>query len=359
MRSKLLLIMFTLASLLALGIAHAQEQDPNEEDGARGTFLKSRETKTNVPTAGNAGGGSSGVGGFNQPSAARPIAKATPKPTQRPKATPKPQPREVMAKNTGSKKTPKNSNAGTSVKGTSEGTTASVKPPTNNGGASMVKVKLDPSSIGLGYTLFQRGVGDEAYRVDPDNAFRSGDAVRLLLEPSADGYLYIFNTTNNGKASLIYPNADLNKGGNQVKAHYPFELPSAEEKNPNNRWFSFYGTTGTEQIYVVLTKEPLKGLPANPTALAAYCAQNKNADGACLVQDSVWAGIKAFDQQDKVYVAKNTAEVGQKQTSAERPSDTKSRGFGLAPKEAAPTVVFMNASADRSVLFAKLELKHN
>ena len=355
MRLKLLLSLLMLASLFVLGIVHAQEaQDPNdEEEGARGAFLKSRETKSTVPTAGNSGG-SSGVGGFGPTKAAQP--KATPRPVAR--ATPKPTPRAItIASNP---KKPTNSGGKTPVKGNSGGTTASVKPPTNNeGGASMVKVKLDPSSIGLGYTLFQRGAGDEPYRVDPANEFRTGDGVRIWLEPSADGYLYIFNTTNNGKASLIYPDIRLNKGANLVKAHFPFELPSGEEKDPNDRWFSFYGSTGTEQIYVLLTKEPLKGIPANPTALASYCAQNKNSDGACQVQDSVWTSIKAFDQKDQVYVAKTSNDFGQKQSKAERPTETASRGFGMAPKEAAPTVVFMNASADRSVLFAKLELKHN
>jgi hypothetical protein len=360
MRSKILLTLFTLSCIFALGLAHAQEaQDPNDEDDARGTFLKSRENKSSVPTAGNTGGGgTSGVGTIGgATSSVRP--RPTPRPT--PRATPRPTPpRDVTAKNT-KKPTPKATpKTGAGAQNNSGGQTASVKPPTNNtGDPSMVKVKLDPSSIGLGYSLFQRGTGEEPFRVDPSNEFRSGDQVRIWLEPSADGYLYIFNTTNNGKASLIYPDVRLNGGNNKVKAHFPFELPSAEEKDPANRWFSFYGSAGTEQVYILLTREPLKSLPNNPAALASYCSQNKNADGACQVQDSVWSTIKAFDQKDQVYVAKNNAEVGQKQARAEKPGEINSRGFGLAPKEPAPTIIFMNASADRSVLFAKLELKHN
>jgi hypothetical protein len=357
MRTKLLLLLFLSVSIFALGLARAQEaQDPNEEEeGARGTFLKSRENKATVPTSGNSGGGSSGIGTIGGPtSAARPAGAARPRPT--PKPTPRPTPKTMSAKNNTKKPLPP-----TSKGGNSGGQTASVKPPTNNtggGNPSMVKVKLDPSSVGLGYSLFQRGAGDEPIRVDPANSFRTGDAVRIWLEPSADGYLYIFNTTNNGIAHFVYPDMRIGGGDNRVKAHRPFELPGADNPDPRFRWFAFYGQAGTEQLYILLTKEPIKGLPASPAELKAYCSQNTKGD-ECVVQESVWAQVKSFDQQDKVYVAKNTAEVGQKQAKAERPSEVASRGFGLVPTEPAPTVVFMNASADRSVLFAKLELKHN
>ena len=354
MRTKILLSLFALASLFTLGLTRAQEvQDPQEDEGTRDVFLSSRKP---------ASSGTGTIGGNSNFSGSGTIAKATPKPTPKPAAaarpTPKPTPKPGPGSVTTAKNTPKPPVKGNGNTGSS-GTTASVKPPTNNnGGASIVNVKLDPSSIGLGYSLFQRGAGDEPIRVDPTNEFRTGDAVRISLEPNVDGYLYIFNTTDNGKATMIYPSSHLNGGNNRVKGHFPFELPSAEEKNPNDRWFSFYGATGTEQIYIVLTKEPLRGLPQGLSSVTAYCAQHKDANGQCQVEDGLWAQIKGFDQKDQVKVAKNSAGVGQKQAKAERPTEVASRGFGLAPQESAPTIIFMNASADRSVLFAKLELVH-
>src|ERR1041384_4824168 len=55
--------------------------------------------------------------------------------------------------------------------------------------------------IGLGVTLFMRDTNGLAVRVDPDHVFRKGDRVRVLLETNSDGYLYIFNTTDDGPAT--------------------------------------------------------------------------------------------------------------------------------------------------------------
>jgi opacity protein-like surface antigen len=347
MRSKILLVLFTLACSAALFVAHAQEpQDPNEEDGARGTFMKSRPEGGG---SGSIGGGNSGggvTGSFRPESTPKPVARATPRPTA--KATP----RQTTASNRPKPgKTPTKTNTGGQTAGNNP-----TKTNTGGGDPAFVNVKLDPSSIGLGYSVFQRNKNDEPVRVDPSNEFRSGDQLRFWFEPNADGYLYIFNTTNNGKPTLVYPDSNLNGGNNKVRSHYPFELPSADNP-PQYRWFSFYGSAGTEQLYVVLTKEPLAGLPTG-AALAGYCKNRTNSDGVCEPDAKLWASVKAFDQQDQVVVAKNTKEVGQVQAKAERPSETNSRGFGMVRNEPAPTVVFMNASADRSVLFAKIEFIH-
>ena len=54
-------------------------------------------------------------------------------------------------------------------------------------------------------TLFTRDSNGLAIRVDPDHVFRKGDRVRVLLETNTDGYLYIFNQTNDGPVVMIYP----------------------------------------------------------------------------------------------------------------------------------------------------------
>src|SRR5215211_6615178 len=81
--------------------------------------------------------------------------------------------------------------------------------------------------IGLGVTLFMRDSNGSAVRVDPDHVFRKGDRVRVLLETNSDGYLYIFNTTDDGAATMIYPHADLDEAGNYLQAHVPFEVPTS------------------------------------------------------------------------------------------------------------------------------------
>ena len=320
MRAKSLLTLSLLVCFFAPGLAQGQDTPNPDDEGenARGAFIKSREPK--VPKAGNpnAPGGSGDI----------PSNKFKGKNPPRDRKKPKPLP------------------------------TPDVKPPIDtNAGNPPVKVKFTPANMGLGYSLFQRGTDNSPVRVDPANEFRTGDALRIWLEPSADGYLYIFNTTNDGVATLLYPNTRLNQGRNKVKAHVPFELPSAQEKEKEARWFTFEGSTGVEQIYIVLSRQPLKSLPINKIDLASYCAKNQNATSKCPLPDETWSGIKALDLKEQVFVAKSTAEIGQKQSKAEQP--TTSRGFGLAPQAPAPTVVFMNVSEARNLLFAKLELKHN
>src|SRR5690606_36573474 len=87
--------------------------------------------------------------------------------------------------------------------------------------------------IGLGLTLFMRDSNGMSVRVDPAHEVREGDRIRVLLETNAVGYLYIFNTTNDGPPVMIYPYPDLDEGGNYIQSHVPFEIPSslaAEER---------------------------------------------------------------------------------------------------------------------------------
>src|SRR5687767_4001221 len=57
--------------------------------------------------------------------------------------------------------------------------------------------------LGIGLTLFMRDSNGMAVRVDPDRVFSKGDRVRVLLETNTDGYLYIFNSTDDGPATMI------------------------------------------------------------------------------------------------------------------------------------------------------------
>ena len=59
--------------------------------------------------------------------------------------------------------------------------------------------KLNTARMGLGLTLFMRDSNGLAIRTDPAHEFVKGDHVRFLIETSADGYLYVFNTTDGGQ----------------------------------------------------------------------------------------------------------------------------------------------------------------
>ena len=205
--------------------------------------------------------------------------------------------------------------------------------------------------IGLGMTLFMRDTNGLAIRVDPEHVFRKGDRVRILLETNSDGYLYIFNTTDDGPATLIYPDVSLDDAGNYLQAHVPFEIPSSLSAEERLRWFAFDEAAGTERLFFVFTREPLGGVPIDDE-LIAYC---KEAKERCPIKPTsdVWAAVQK-EMQEPLKTDK-TKQYGSAQTSSEQQANA--RGFGLAKDDPQPSLVMM-ASSTRSTLVATLDLIH-
>jgi hypothetical protein len=188
-----------------------------------------------------------------------------------------------------------------------------------------------------------------AVRVDPDHVFRKGDRVRVLLETNTDGYLYIFNTTDDGPPTMIYPDASLDEAGNYLQAHVPFEIPTSLAGEERLRWFAFDEVAGTEHLFFVFTREPLQGIPIEDD-LIAFCRDSK-----CPVRpnDEVWAAVQK-GRQDPLRTDK-TAGFGKAETAGEQQAAT--RGLGLAKDDPQPSVVMM-ASSSRPTLVATLDLIH-
>ncbi|HEV8135592.1 MAG TPA: DUF4384 domain-containing protein [Pyrinomonadaceae bacterium] len=210
---------------------------------------------------------------------------------------------------------------------------------------------VNAQRLGLGLTLFMRDSNGLAVRTDPSRVFQKGDRVRVLLETNSDGYLYIFNTTNDGPPVMIYPDADLDEAGNYVQAHVPFEIPSSLAAEERLRWFAFDEAAGNERLFFVLTKEPLTGLPIEDE-LIALCRDSKS---SCPVKPSaeVWAQV---EKDLKTPLRTDTsAQNGQAQTTTEQQASA--RGLGLAKDDPQPAVIMM-ASSKGSRLVTTLDLIH-
>lgn len=227
------------------------------------------------------------------------------------------------------------------VKPISSGPTASSEP----------SKPVNVPRLGIGLTLFMRDSNGLAVRTDPNHVFQKGDRVRVLLETNSDGYLYIFNTTNNGPATMIYPHADLDEGGNYIQAHVPFEIPSSLAGSENLRWFAFDEVAGTEQLFFVFAREPLKGVPLEDE-LIAFCRNSKE---SCPIRPSteVWGALQT--QMQEPLKSDKTQAFGKTETPVEQTATT--RGLGLAKDDPQPSLVMM-ASTPRSTLVASLELIH-
>src|SRR6185503_4907264 len=198
--------------------------------------------------------------------------------------------------------------------------------------------------------LFSRDSNGLAVRVDPDRVFRKGDRVRILLETNTDGYLYIFNRTNDGPPVMIYPDAEIDEGGNYLQAHVPFEIPAADATDERLRWFAFDENTGTEKVFFVFTREPLKDVPMEDD-LVSFCRDNK-----CPwpVANEVWAHVQA-QMQEPLKTDRTSDKFGSAQTSSEHNATT--RGLGLAKDDPQPSLIMM-ASSTKPTLVAVIDLIH-
>ena len=303
MRLSVMVLSFVCLCAVVIGIAAT----PSQDEDVRGAFLTSRKDK---PAS------SSG---------------ATRPPRKRPKQT-----------------TPANNY----TKPTEKKPVNTGKPETS--GASIASEPSKPVNVprlGIGLTLFMRDSNGLAQRTDPDHVFVKGDRVRVLLETNADGYLYIFNTTNQGPATMIYPHADLDEGGNYLQAHVPFEIPASTATEERLRWFAFDEVAGTEQLFFVFTREPLKGVPLEDE-LIAFCRNSKE---SCPIRPSteIWAALQT-EMQEPLKTDKAKSE-GKAQTPVEQQATT--RGLGLAKDDPQPSLVMM-ASTARSMLITALDLIH-
>lgn len=231
------------------------------------------------------------------------------------------------------------------------------KKPNNPTGPSSSNKPSEPvrpvnaARIGLGMTLFTRDSNGLAIRVDPEHVFRKGDRVRVLLETNTDGYLYIFNKTNDGPVIMIYPDKDLDEAGNYIKAHIPWEIPSGASEEERLRWLVFDEFPGNERLFFVLTREPLKNVPIEDE-LVSFCS---TASGNCPWRPSteIWELISK--QMQEPLAKDQNAKYGRAQTAPEQQAAT--RGLGLAKDDPEPSLIMM-ASSKSSMLVATLDLVH-
>jgi hypothetical protein len=262
---------------------------------------------------------------------------------------PKVKPANTSAATKPSRRRPKSSGPSKPVEKTPVKPTTPTTPTPST--PSQPATPVNAPRLGLGMTLFMRDSNGLAVRVDPSHVFHKGDRVRVLLETNSDGYLYIFNTTNDGPATMIYPHADLDEAGNYIQAHVPFEIPASSAAEERLRWFAFDEVAGTERLFFVFTREPLSGIPLEDE-LITLC---RDSQPSCPVKpnDEVWAAVQK-ELQAPLKTDK-TQQIAGAQTASEQQATT--RGLGLAKDDPQPSLVMM-ASSPRPRLVATLDLVH-
>ncbi len=112
--------------------------------------------------------------------------------------------------------------------------------------------KTDPAPqgipLGLKYTILKK-TGDNMVEVPADTVFRAGDRIQVSVQTNLPGYLYIVSQGSSGTWKPMFPSPEVDDGNNRVEAFRTYLLP------PRSRML-FDEQTGTEKLFVVLSREP-------------------------------------------------------------------------------------------------------
>jgi hypothetical protein len=106
--------------------------------------------------------------------------------------------------------------------------------------------------LGLKYR-FQKLAGGQAVDVDPEDPFRSGDQVRLIIEINDTGYLYVVHRQPGGLWRRLFPDPEIEHGNHFVHSGVAYPIPPEEG-------LELKLAPGPERIWVVLARAPLKDL---------------------------------------------------------------------------------------------------
>lgn len=329
-RTSLVSLSLLVVMTLSVSLANAQD-DPNDEEGVRGTFLSSRPGSS----LGSAGTGSTSTGGKST------SGKSTSGKSTSGKST------------SGKSSSSKYNTGGKSKSGGKSNSTKDPKVDSTSGGTKSGSGGEKSVAIGLGYSVFMRDNLGRSVRVDPTRTFRAGDRVRLNLESNIDGYLYVFYRENDGSPTMLFPDARLNGGINYITAHVPYEVPSSKELVESNRWFTFDAKPATENLYIIVSREPLVDMPTGAD-LMKYCTSDmKNC--SVPVTEKAWAMVEA-GLKENATVSKSKA-YGQWQTANE--SKAVERGLGLNAEDPEPSIVRMAVTSKSKTLVTAIALNHN
>jgi len=203
--------------------------------------------------------------------------------------------------------------------------------------------------IALGYTvLLKDGAGRLSF-VDAAHEFKTGDSIAIALEANADGYLYMFNASDGRNPELLFPNAQLDGGANSLQAHARATFPADLSYD-----FRFTDPPAKEHLFVVLSREPLAGVPTG-AALVEFCGSNVE-DCAWKPPASLWERIRGGAKVRGVTEAKNT-QLAQSRPRPVTPQ-TLRRGLKVRREDPKPAVVRVNNSPDADLLVTEIVLVH-
>lgn len=186
-------------------------------------------------------------------------------------------------------------------------------------------------------------------RVGAGTSLREGDRVRLTIESPDAGYLYVIDreryaSGERGAPYLIFPTSRTHNGENRVTGGKLVDIP-AQDDRPN--FFTLRHSRpdqSEEELTVILTPEPLKGLDIGPRALALT---NEMVTG----WEKQWGagGVQRFEL---------SSGAGRTWTKAEQEAAA-DRTRLLTQEDPAPQTVYRVAGKPHEPLLIKVRLRYS
>ena len=142
--------------------------------------------------------------------------------------------------------------------------TAGSVPASNAGAKAMFASTATNAAPGLRFRMILEGPDGKPMDVDPARDFHTGDRIKFAFESNIDGYLYVAQQGTSGNWTVLFPHPDINGGLNEVEA---IRRARSSERRllPLRR-----KSRAQEQIFVFLSREPMKTLPGFDRPVKAF-----------------------------------------------------------------------------------------
>lgn len=168
--------------------------------------------------------------------------------------------------------------------------------------AEVVAVSDRPGPLGLRYSLRRQAQDGSLEEVDADTTFRTGDRIRLHVESSDRGYLYVVNQGASGRWNLLFPQPGMPAGLNRIEPGHP-------RTTPEDGWFEFDSNVGEEKLFLMLSRTPVAELeqrlrdprPARPHAAPAPAEQPRRMAIRAELNDEMIAQYRDRHSRDIIF----------------------------------------------------------
>ena len=103
-------------------------------------------------------------------------------------------------------------------------------------------------NVGIKYwvELIQPG-NAQITRVNSNRIFHSGERMRLHIETNVDGRITLLQLRPDGTAQILFPDARINGGNNDIQAGIDMQVPSS------TAWIRFDNNPGIERLVIFLS----------------------------------------------------------------------------------------------------------